>query len=305
MNEGPRRYQSQMNSITAGKVEILPRQQPPLHIDSNKMKSGPQQPSVQPLQHSLSVDSGKPAAQPQLSADSQSQMNSFTAAGKVKILPRQQPALHMDSNKMRSGPQQQPSVRPPQPSLSVDSRKPVAQPQFSADSQQTAAIQHQLFSIQPQQPSLSVDSRKLAAQLQFSADSQKAAAIQHQLLSDPAKLLLQSLEHKLAAAMLNNNSCQTQVRQNHVKLSSTSQVPNGPPSPNNRQPLKSVNQHHPTSPPQRQNCVKQQLCPYYPKGRCYFGDNCKFLHELRYKCDQRRDDRWHLGCYRQFERRPN
>ncbi|KAL9463639.1 hypothetical protein AB3S75_001450 [Citrus x aurantiifolia] len=144
----------------------------------------------------------------------------------------------------------------------------------------------QQLSVQPQKPSLSVDHRKVAAQPQLSADSKKAA-----------KLLSQLLEQELA---VKPNNCQTQVPQDPiVKLSSIREAPI------NRQRLKSINHHPPTRPPQEQSCMKQQLCPYYPKGRCYFGDNCKFLHEQRDNGDQRREYRWHHGLPRQFERRGN
>ncbi|XP_052300507.1 zinc finger CCCH domain-containing protein 62-like isoform X11 [Citrus sinensis] len=177
----------------------------------------------------------------------QSQMN-LIATEKVEILSQQQLALNMDSNQMKNGPQQ--------------------------------------LSVQPQKPSLSVDHRKVAAQPQLSADSKKAA-----------KLLSQLLEQELAVMQ---NNCQTQVPQDPiVKLSSIREAPI------NRQRLKSINHHPPTCPPQEQSCMKQQLCPYYPKGRCYFGDNCKFLHEQRDNGDQRREYRWHHGLPRQFERREN
>ena len=177
----------------------------------------------------------------------QSQMN-LIVTEKVEILSQQQLALNTDSNQMKNGPQQ--------------------------------------LSVQPQKPSLSVDHRKLAAQPQLSADSKKAA-----------KLLSQLVEQELAVMQ---NNCQTQVPQDPiVKLSSIREAPI------NRQRLKSINHHPPTCPPQEQSCMKQQLCPYYPKGRCYFGDNCKFLHEQRDNGDQRREYRWHRGQPRQFQRRGN
>ncbi|KAK9228888.1 hypothetical protein WN944_021845 [Citrus x changshan-huyou] len=67
-------------------------------------------------------------------------------------------------------------------------------------------------------------------------------------------------------------------------------------APINRQRLKSINHHPPTCPPQEQSCMKQQLCPYYPKGRCYFGDNCKFLHEHRDNGDQRPEYRFQMAA---------
>jgi hypothetical protein len=57
-------------------------------------------------------------------------------------------------------------------------------------------------------------------------------------------------------------------------------------------PLTSMNHFPPSSPPQRQGHRQQQLCKYYAQGRCYFGDSCKFLHELRRESGQRREDRW-------------
>ncbi|KAH9665354.1 zinc finger CCCH domain-containing protein 62 [Citrus sinensis] len=118
------------------------------------------------------------------------------------------------------------------------------------------------------QPPLQRDSNKtksgpqqLSIQPQHSADSKNAAEIQLQL-----KLLSELPEQKLAVIQ---NNCQTQVPQNPVvKLSGIREAPI------NRQRLKSINQHHPTSPPQEQSYMNQELCPYYPKGRCYFDDNC-------------------------------
>ena len=48
-----------------------------------------------------------------------------------------------------------------------------------------------------------------------------------------------------------------------------------------RQQLRSMNHSHPAALPQRQGFLSQQLCRYHAQGRCYYGKNCKFLHEAR------------------------
>lgn len=52
-------------------------------------------------------------------------------------------------------------------------------------------------------------------------------------------------------------------------------------------PITSMSNFHPLSPPRRQGS-RQQLCRYYAHGRCYYGDNCKFSHEMKGEYDQRR-----------------
>lgn len=44
-------------------------------------------------------------------------------------------------------------------------------------------------------------------------------------------------------------------------------------------------------PPIRQQSMQQQLCRHYAKGRCYYGDNCKFSHGKIEEYVQRRDER--------------
>ncbi|KAK6284284.1 hypothetical protein POUND7_003236 [Theobroma cacao] len=48
-----------------------------------------------------------------------------------------------------------------------------------------------------------------------------------------------------------------------------------------RHQLKSMNNCHPETPPQRRGFLSQQPCRYHAQGRCYYGENCKFLHETR------------------------
>ncbi|XP_057455037.1 zinc finger CCCH domain-containing protein 62-like [Lotus japonicus] len=46
-----------------------------------------------------------------------------------------------------------------------------------------------------------------------------------------------------------------------------------------REPLANANHFHPLT-PNRESFRQGQLCRYYSRGRCYFGDNCKYLHDL-------------------------
>ncbi|KAL5583433.1 hypothetical protein UlMin_015875 [Ulmus minor] len=60
--------------------------------------------------------------------------------------------------------------------------------------------------------------------------------------------------------------------------------------PDHRRPLTSINHFPPMSPPRRQD-MKQKLCRYYAQGRCYYGDNCKYSHQIREESVQRREER--------------
>ncbi|XP_017978808.1 PREDICTED: zinc finger CCCH domain-containing protein 62-like isoform X1 [Theobroma cacao] len=64
-----------------------------------------------------------------------------------------------------------------------------------------------------------------------------------------------------------------------------------------RHQLKSMNNCHPETPPQRRGFLSQQPCRYHAQGRCYYGENCKFLHETRelHGAEERRF--WRYGHY--------
>ncbi|QCE02362.1 hypothetical protein DEO72_LG8g373 [Vigna unguiculata] len=48
-----------------------------------------------------------------------------------------------------------------------------------------------------------------------------------------------------------------------------------------RIPLANANHSHPFMAPNRESFKVNQVCRHYSRGRCFFGDNCKFLHDLR------------------------
>ncbi|KAJ6327377.1 hypothetical protein OIU78_014291 [Salix suchowensis] len=56
-----------------------------------------------------------------------------------------------------------------------------------------------------------------------------------------------------------------------------------------REPLRSIHNSSPIRSPHRQGYQQIQPCRYFAQGRCYYGHNCKFMHELRDEREQRRE----------------
>uniref|UniRef100_A0A2N9HXF5 C3H1-type domain-containing protein n=1 Tax=Fagus sylvatica TaxID=28930 RepID=A0A2N9HXF5_FAGSY len=165
----------------------------------------------------------------------------------------------------------QPTFQPSQSGPSINSRKPtISQQQFGAPLDPGAMRPQQLGSFthlgkpteQAQQAGLSSEPRKVATQPQQQTNTTKSD-YHHQ----PSQNFVECKRARLSES--------TYHRQ---PLTSMNHFP----------PLTSMNHFPPSSPPQRQGHRQQQLCKYYAQGRCYFGDSCKFLHELRRESGQRR-----------------
>ena len=50
-----------------------------------------------------------------------------------------------------------------------------------------------------------------------------------------------------------------------------------------RMPLANANHSQQVLPDRESYDKQKQVCRHYARGRCYYGDNCKFLHDLRDK----------------------
>ncbi|KAA3479227.1 peroxisomal (S)-2-hydroxy-acid oxidase GLO4-like [Gossypium australe] len=168
--------------------------------------------------------------------------------------------------------------------------------------------------IQPRQPSSYTNSGFIAPQHQQSGSTVEGEHLTNQnhgsgLLFDLEKLSIRSRQ----SVSSHNNHLRDQVPHNLVETSGIQEVqlqkgdkiylnsiqPNFPmdrywnltngrfianefPETNyRRQRLRNMNHCHPATPPRRQGFLPQQICRYYSQGRCYYGENCKFLHEPR------------------------
>lgn len=168
--------------------------------------------------------------------------------------------------------------------------------------------------IQPRQPSSYTNSGFIAPQQQQSGSTVEGGHLTNQnhgsgLLFDFGKLSIRSRQ----SVSSHNNHLRDQVPHNLVETSGIQEVhlqkddkiylnsnqPNFsmdrywnrtndrfianefPETNYHRQQIRNMNHCHPATMPQRQGFLSQQICRYYSQGRCYYGENCKFLHEPR------------------------
>lgn len=174
--------------------------------------------------------------------------------------------LSVGTNKMATRPQQQ-AVMPQRPGLVVDLRKSAAS-----------------------LPRLAFDFRNLPSHSQELKRTMQNKN-KKQLPEDPVKYSgINEMQWPLDGIIFHaersdhsqpNFDCMNNHQLPTYKYPYTKQMNGLSERSNHRQPLKSINQSRPTNLPPRHGRLKQQLCRHYAQGRCYFGDNCKFLHERR------------------------
>ncbi|XVE51816.1 hypothetical protein DITRI_Ditri02bG0071300 [Diplodiscus trichospermus] len=156
---------------------------------------------------------------------------------------------------------------------------------------------------QHQQSSLKVVAGKLTSQTCGSGslfDSEKLSimSLQPGFLAESQQLVIQPQQSVLSVAPrekmiqlpeqsgycpnFRTRSFQPEYQNAHLWDNNQNQIPCKLPVTNyHRQPLRSTNHGHPATVPQRQGFLSQKLCRYHAKGQCYYGENCKFLHEGR------------------------
>ncbi|KAJ0075687.1 hypothetical protein Patl1_33771 [Pistacia atlantica] len=213
--------------------------------------------------------------------------------------------LSVDANKMATRPQQQ-AIMPQQPSLIVDSRNSVAaQPQLAfksrslpSHSQEPKIIMQNNNKTQlPQNPvkySGIVETQHPLDAIIFHTERtdhrQPLSFMQHSLDSFGCPLDA-IIFHKERTDHRQTNFDMSSHQPPTYKYPNTNQMNSLSERTNHRQPLKSINHFRPMELPARLGCGKQQMCRYYAQGRCNFGDNCKFLHEM--EINQSWQERWH------------
>ena len=227
--------------------------------------------------------------------------------------------VHRISNKEANGDKNQsqfdstlvpkPSVQPQNLGLLVNSRNidnQAIRPRQSGFSSKPATEAHQAGLVanpgklttqhQAQNPGLYVDYNNVTTKSQIEKDT-----IQYKYIDQPSRSLVENRSSVtsertysgIREVMHTSNQPHSHNKEiNFYAGDHMNWTREFPERTTHRQPCRSMNKYGRTSPSRREYCAPQKLCRYYPQGRCYYGERCKFSHVIQEEYEQRREERW-------------